>query len=119
MAEEALARARERREIEPIEQAREAVAATQHERDVGLRVGGDARDRREPLVVGRREPLEAPPRAGVAADTVTEAFEARDRAIDGQGIRREARRREDRERKRRHAAAPRRRAAKNCDSSAP
>ena len=52
-------------------------------------------------------------------NAVTEAFETRDRTIDGGRIGRETGRREDRERKPLHEAVTRRRSAKKRDSSSP
>ena len=66
VAQPLLARPRERREIDPRQQARPAVAAAQRDREVDARIVRHAHHRREPLVVGRGKAL--PTRAARGID---------------------------------------------------
>ncbi len=116
----ALARPRQRGEVDPVEEAREAIAAAQHQHDVGVGVRGDALDRGEALVVGRREALPAAARGRIAPHAVPEACKQRLRAVDGGRVGREPGGGDDREPQRRgvHAPFPRRAAKKPLSSAA-
>ena len=93
----ALPGARERREVDAVDQAADAVAAAQHDGNVGLRIGRNALERGETLVVRRRESLPSSARRRIALHAMAEACKQRFRAVDGGSVRGETRRRHDRD----------------------
>ena len=116
MPEPALAAASDCVEIDAVDDAGQSIASAQHQRDIGIGIGGDALDRREPRVVGRGKTLPAAIGRRVEMNAVTEARQSRDRARDSRRVGREACGGEDVE-AHGDSADAQRRAAKNSVSS--